>query len=543
MKKDAAWALARPTPAQLNWQDMELGMFVHWFPFPNPDTIQKERLLDPDFRKELLTSCDISEFDAEEWVDAACDLGAKYIVFVAKHGLGFCRWRTEYSDFGLQNTNYPGDMVQELYDSCQKRGIRLGVYISGSSASHGAANQGITTDPAKQEAYNKVYRGWLTELLSRYGDMVEVWFDGSLAIEVGDILQKYAPNAMVFQSYNATIRWVGQEEGYASDPAWNSVSRYDALSGVSTQKHGNPDGECWMPLECDARLRREWTYNPDPKNKLHTLDELLNMYYQSVGHGAVLLINHAPNPKGKIEPADRARMKELGDEIRRRFSHPLAQTAGEGLIHEISFEKPQQVDHVVLMEDIRYGERIRGYRLEGLTDGVWSLLCTGSAVGHKKIDFFQTRQVTKLRLTIAGYVGTPILRSMEAYYVGSTPDIPPMPDNETFRVADFGIESLESYDEVKNRTTTLRYQIAQYIAAAGEYELWFDYDTEKKLIFDSASLVIEGASHPDYLTVMEDGQHFRLYLGGVSPEIAFTASLSMPNYYDISGRVYIKRVW
>lgn len=175
----------------------------------------------------------------------------------------------------------------------------------------------------------------------------------------------------MFQSKYANIRWVGQEEGYASDPAWNSLSRVDGITGTATQTHGDPDGDAWIPLECDARLRDSWLYSEAPNNKLNSLDKLMEMYYRSVGHGSNLLINHAPHASGRIRDEDMRRMKEFGDEIRRRFGHPIAQTSGEGTVVELDLGKKQQVDHVITMEEISGGERIRAYSIEGFDGVAW----------------------------------------------------------------------------------------------------------------------------------------------------------------------------
>ncbi len=542
---EKAWSLARPTADQLAWQDMEMGMFIHWFPMYEPEFIYRlpehqAELRDPEFQKKIAASFDLAP-DPEQWAQAAEDMGAKYVVFVAKHFFGFCRWQSEQTEFCMKNVKWKdgkGDVVGEFYEACKKRGIRFGVYICGDSVTYGAKNRGITENKEDQENYNRVYRAWLTELLTKYGEMCEVWFDGSLAIDVRDILGKYAPHAMVFQSRNATIRWVGQEEGYANDPAWNSVPRYDALSGVSTQKHGNPDGEVWMPLECDARIRMEWGYHKDESNRLRTLDELLEMYYKSVGRGAVLLLNHAPSTRGVIDEEDMIRGKELGDEIRRRFSHPLAETSGSGEYVEYTFSKPTMVDHIVTMEDIRMGERIRAYRIEGKSaDGTWSVLAAGSAVGHKKIDFFEEKELTAFRIHILGAVGTPLIRSIKAFFVGSVPHFYDAPAPDQQLVGEFSWELFEQNAQGEQEAN-LNYPIAQFIEAAGEYELTLHIEAGGTFETSDAALVIGGVEHREYVT--EEGDHtYSLYLGGVSGDIWFRvrAHGGTPR-----GKVYIKRV-
>ncbi len=424
------WALAKPTKAQYEWQDYELGMFIHWMPYTDEQvrplhTNEDGARRDEETLQFISSKLKMSTVDTDQWVRSAVDLGAKYIVFVAKHNVGFTRWQTDTQHpFGIKYSPYKngkGDILLELSESCKKYGVKMGIYMCGDSLVYEAGHGGITKNPAEQTAYTNLYRQWLVEVLSRYGEIAEMWFDSSLKLPVGDILAKYAPNAMVFQSDNATIRWVGNEEGWAYYPAWSSLPRYDAITGIATQKNSDPDGEAWMPLECDVPIRDSWVYDPDPRNKLRTLDELMNMYYKSVGRGTTLLINHGPHYEGHIIDEDYNRMKEFGDEIRRRFDNPIAEATGEGEFVEIDLGTKQPIDHVVLMEDIRYGERIRKYVIEGFDGNKWVQLANGSSVSHKKIDFFPTVDVTKVRFRGIKSVGNPLIRSMKVYNVGTIP--------------------------------------------------------------------------------------------------------------------------
>ena len=223
---------------------------------------------------------------------------------------------------------------------------------------------------------------------------------------------------MIFQSPYATIRWVGNEEGIAAYPAWNSVTAEDARSGVATNEHGNPDGDAWMPLECDARIRANWFWTQDNEKTLKSLDQLMDMYYQSVGNGAVLLLNHTPDTTGRIPEPDAVRAAEFGGEIRRRFGTPLAETQGTGESLELDLAGPQVMDHIVVMEDIPEGERIRSYTVEGWDGEAWSILCQGTAVGHKRIERLAPVTVTRLRLNCKGSVATPLIRKFAAYHAG-----------------------------------------------------------------------------------------------------------------------------
>lgn len=251
--------------------------------------------------------------------------------------------------------------------------------------------------------------------MSQYGEIFEVWFDGSIVVPVGDILEKYAPRAMVFQGPHATIRWVGNEDGVAPYPAWNSLPAESAKSGVATAVDSDPDGDAWLPIECDARIRSDWFWTSTNAHTLKSVDQLMDMYYRSVGHGAVLLLNHTPDTRGLIPEEDVKRGAEFGAEIRRRFAKSLAETKGKGEIVELALGEPTKIDHVITMENILQGERVRQYVIEGLINGQWNELCRGTAIGHKKIDRLKRVKVTKVRLRCTKVAAEPHIRKLAVY--------------------------------------------------------------------------------------------------------------------------------
>ena len=404
---------ARPTPQQAAWQDFEVGMFIHFA----PNTWQDQEYDDLSTPLERINP---EKLNTDEWVQAARGLGAGYIVFVAKHVGGFCMWQTRTTDYSIGHTPWRGgrgDVLGDLAGSCRKANMPLGVYISPADRRHNAEVGGKCATPEAQAAYDKLYREQLTEVLSRYGSMVEVWFDGSLGTQVGDLLKQYAPTAMVFQGPHATIRWVGNEEGIAPYPAWNSVPEKAARSGVATARDGDPDGTAWLPNECDARIRREWFWNTKNASSLKSVDALMKMYYASVGHGSVLLLNMTPDTTGAFPAADVKRAAEFGAEIRRRFGKSLAETGGRGAEVTLNLPGPTPINHVVIMEDITQGERVREYVVQGQVDGRWVKLSGGTAVGHKKIDPFKTATVSAVRLKCSKSNAEPIVRKLAVYRV------------------------------------------------------------------------------------------------------------------------------
>jgi len=408
--------LARPTPEQVEYQDMELQMFVCL----DPCTWQDR---DYDDHSTPLEEINLELLDTDQWCEVAKSWGAGQILFVAKHTGGFCWWQTDTSEYSVKNTPWrdgKGDVLNDLAESCRKYDLKLAVYVYPGDDTWGAyiGGGGRTTDPEKQEGYNKVFRQQLTEVWTRYGAIAELWFDGSCIIEIGDLIERYAPKAMILQSPHATLRWVGNEQGWAPYPAWNAVRREDGETGVATAAHGDPDGDMWMPLEVDTvNVHPHWWFWKSQGRTLKTVDELMQHYYDSVGRGAVLLLNSTPDTTGLIPEEDVAQYAAFGAEIKRRFGQSIAETTGEGEIVELDLGAPTRVNHVITMEDIREGERVREYVLEGLADGEWRQLAEGTSIGHKRIDCFPAVEIEKLRIRVTGSAADPHIRRLAAFHM------------------------------------------------------------------------------------------------------------------------------
>ena len=409
--------LAVPTKQQAEWQDYEVGMFIHFA----PNTWQDK---EGDDLSQPLGELNPARLDTDQWVRAAESMGAKYLVFVAKHVGGFCWWQTETTDYGVKQIPWrggKGDVMADLAASCKKRGMNLGVYLSPDDRHLGVGVGGKADDPAKQSAYEQIFRRQLTELLSRYGAIKEVWFDGSLVFDVGDILRERAPAAVVFQGPQASIRWVGNEDGRAPYPAWNAVQSGKKTWGTYTAEDGDSEGDRWLPNECDARIRSTWFWRTDNLQTLKTVDQLMDMYAKSVGRGAVLLLDNTPDTSGLIPETDMKRSAEFGAEIQRRFGTPVIDTAGSGDNLEMMLSAPRPVNATMVMEDISQGERVREYVIEGKAGGPWQLLASGTAIGHKKIDQFEPMNVSELRLRVTRSVGKPLIRKFAAFAYSSVP--------------------------------------------------------------------------------------------------------------------------
>lgn len=414
-----ATALATPTAAQYAYHELERIQFVCL----DPCTWQGREY---DNHTTDLKDMKLPKLDVDQWCEAAKSWGAKELLLVAKHTGGFCWWQTETSDYSVKNIAWKdgkGDLVDEVAKACKRHGLKLGMYIYPGDDQWGAriGSGGRTSDPAKQEAYNKVLRTQWTEVLSRHRDnIMELWFDGSCVVPVSDVLEKFVGDRVVYlQGPLANLRWVGTESGVAPYPGWNTLAKKDLDTGVSTAIHGDPDGDAWAGLECDTTLYdHNWFWSKRNESKRKSLEHLVSLYYRSVGRGATFLLNSTPNTDGLIPEGDMARYKQLGDELERRFSNPLGETKGRGLVHTIRFDQPTRINQFKIMEDYREGHRIREFVVEARTvDGEWIELNHGTAVGRKRIVMFEPVEITAVTLRITKNVNEPIIRELKVYFV------------------------------------------------------------------------------------------------------------------------------
>jgi alpha-L-fucosidase len=366
------------------------------------------------------------------------------------------------------------------------------VYLFPGDRSLGIGGGGRARDAAKQDAYNKIFRQQLREALeiaSKHAPLTEVWFDGSCAVEVGDIIRQCAPNAVVFQGPQASIRWVGNEAGQLEyDKSWSTLAQKELATGLATARHSDPNGDAWAPLEVNTRLyARHWFWSPKNESTRKSLDELMRFYYASAGQGAVVLLNSTPNTDGLIPEGDVKRYRELGDEIRRRFDKPLAQASGSGETIELDLGSPSLVNHAVIMEDYVQGERIRGYVLEGFDGKKWAQLSQGSHVGRKRIDCFPDAVVSRLRLRVTQSAGQPLIRSFQAFRVSN------------FRLAEgqplrSGLVQCGSWrsGDFRDGKTVLDLKLTGYITEAGQWEVVFQPAGGGELTLKDEMMVEEG---------------------------------------------------
>ena len=419
--------LPRPTPEQAAWQDFELGLFIHYdIPVFKPgwDHRQYDQRPEPGVFNP-------SKLNTDQWLEATQALGAKYAVFVAKHGSGFMCWQSDLYPYGMKQSPYKngqGDIVRDFVASCRKYGIRPGLYAHMGCNGYlevdnpGLVNRGRGGDAEKQARYARTCEAMLRELWGRYGELAEVWFDGGVldpdkgGPNVVPILRQLQPKAVVFQGPAASIRWIGNEDGVAPYPCWATAPEGRDYNGA-----GTPDGPRWLPGECDVPIRQGvWLWEPNTESRLLSVDQLMDLYYRSVGHNCNLLLNANPGPDGLIPAPDMKRYQEFGAEIRRRFGKSVAETTGRGSTVELALPQPTRIDHVVTMENILEGERVREYVIDGLVGDVWRELCRGSSIGHKKIDRFAPTEVSQVRWRCLKSVAEPDIRRLAVYAVHAT---------------------------------------------------------------------------------------------------------------------------
>ena len=538
--------LPRPSSVQMLWHDMELTMFVHF----GPATWQDQEY---DDLSTPLDRINPSNLDTDQWAEVAESYGAKIIVFCAKHTGGFAWWQTGTTDYGVKETPWKGgkgDVMADLAASCKKKGIRLGVYLSPEDRYLGAGMGGKTADPSKQADYERIYRRQLTELLTRYGDIYELWVDGSLIFDISDIIDKYARKAVILQSSSATIRWVGNEMGFAPYPAWNGIMEADARSGNSTAAHGNPDGNVWMPIEVDVSIRRPtWFWKTWSEKNLLSVDELMKIYYCSVGRGTVFLINACPDTTGSIAPEEARRFAEFGKEIRDRFGNPVKEVRGKGYELLMEFDGLQGVDNIMLMEDISKGERVRSFRLEGKTGGEWVHIFTGSAIGHKLIQQIPAGTYEGIRLVVDRSVGRPHIRKMAAFHTGK-PYIELPVVKENWNLRNVGVWDIDS-DRAGYKDITLdltefcrraaAYEIAFVVKGGGYKDAVFSYDwantgewednlgREEQLVISDVSLRFAGVEADHYLYPSgEKRNRVKFNLTGIPSELLVNLKIAVP---------------
>lgn len=440
-----------PTQHQLAWQELEYYLFIHFGPNTFTDVEWGDGREDP-------SVFNPTELNTDQWASIAKEAGMKGIIITAKHHDGFCLWPSEYSTHTVRESPWrdgKGDLLQELSQSCKKYDLQMGVYLSPWDQNHPTYNTA---------EYNQTFANTLTEVLTNYGPIFEQWFDGATDGSSNQVydwdlfhqtVYKHQPQAIIFSDVGPGARWIGNERGYAGETNWSKLNTKGFTPGAGSPdlkilNEGEKQGKEWIPGEVDVSIRPGWFYSPSTDDKVKTVDQLMDIYYASVGRNANLLLNVPPNRKGLIHPTDSTRLMEFKKARDEAFQTNLAlgaqaeasntrgnakQYQANNLFNgnknsywttdndittasiEIQLPTITTFNSILLQEYIPLGQRITDFHIEywntDLND--WKTLSKATTIGYKRI--LRTPEVTtnKIKVVINNSLAEPILSNIELY--------------------------------------------------------------------------------------------------------------------------------
>lgn len=454
-----------PSENQLRWQEMEYYAFIHY----SINTYTDQEWGDGSNDPRLFNP---SGFDARQWARVAKEAGMKGIILTAKHHDGFCLWPSEYTEYSVKNSpwkNGQGDLVKEVADACKEYGLKLGIYLSPwdrNRADYGHAG------------YITYFRNQLTELLTNYGEIFEVWFDGANGgtgyyggarenrkidrttyydwLNTYKLIRELQPKAVIWNDNGdrADLRWVGTEEGYVGETNWSLLYAGGDVP-ENMLRYGVENGEAWVPGEVNTSIRPGWFYHEYEDSRVKNLPRLMETYYKSIGRNAPLLLNFPIDRRGLIHENDEREVLAFARAVKEAFAVNLAKKAkitasnvrgkNYAAAHvtrgkkdsywatedqvtsaslTLDFGRPTEFNRFVVQEYIRLGQRVKAFRLEALVNNEWKELkdqwVTGGSgtttIGYKRIIGFPTVKARKLRFTITDSKASPLISAIEVYH-------------------------------------------------------------------------------------------------------------------------------
>jgi alpha-L-fucosidase len=460
-----------PSERQLAWHEMEFYAFVH---FSLNTFTDKEW----GYGNESPKLFNPTQLDCRQWARIFKDAGMKGIIITAKHHDGFCLWPSRYTDHSVKNSPWKdgkGDVIRELSNACKEYGLKFGIYLSPwdrNNASYGTPE------------YITYYRNQLRELLTNYGEVFEVWFDGANGgtgwyggadenrhvdrktyydwPNTIKIVRELQPMAVIFSDAGPDIRWVGNEAGWAPKTNWCLLRRDEFYPGSPNYKQlpkGHENGTHWVPAEVDVSIRPGWFYHPSEDHKVKSLKQLLDIYYHSVGRNASFLLNVPPDRRGLIHEEDVRQLKRLAAQLKKDFADDLtrhkgvAVTAGnirgksekygpQNTIDEnkdtywatddsvkvssviIDFGKPLTFNRFLVQEYIRLGQRVKGFTLDYQDGNTWKNIAQETTIGHKRILRFPSVTARKVRFTVTDSKACPVISNISIYKAPKLMDPP-----------------------------------------------------------------------------------------------------------------------
>jgi alpha-L-fucosidase len=416
--------VTRPVPSapQLEWQRDELAMFVHFGinTFTNREWgtgTEDPALFAP------------ARLDARQWARAARQAGHRAMILTAKHHDGFCLWPTRTTSHSVAKSPWrggDGDLVREFTDACKAEGLRAGLYLSPWDR-----NSPVYGDSPR---YNDLYAEQLTELLTGYGPLAEVWFDGANGEgpngrrqvydwpRVWALVRRLQPGAVMFSDAGPDVRWCGNERGTAGEPNWSAVDPaavpFPGATGpgvIRALQHGDPDGAVWRPAEADTSIRPGWFYHPEEDSRVRSVDNLVDLYFASVGRNAKLLLNVPPAPDGLLHDTDVSRLTASRDRLRALFATDVAagaratwrRTGERTAVAELDLGREVTASIARLAEDITKGQAVARFTLSGSDGTSWRVLATGATIGYARLARFEPVKLRRVRLTIEDAAARP----------------------------------------------------------------------------------------------------------------------------------------
>jgi alpha-L-fucosidase len=404
------------------WQRDELAMFLHF----GVNTFTDREWGDGREEPAIFAP---NELDARQWARTAREAGFRVLILTAKHHDGFCLWPTKTTTHSVASSPWrggQGDVVRELVDACRAEGLGTGLYLSPwdrHEPSYG--------DSAR---YNDLYCAQLTELLTNYGPLRELWFDGANGEgpngrhqvydwpRIWGLVRRHQPEAVMFSDAGPDVRWIGNERGLAADTNWSTVDPkvvpYPGASGDAVMdmlQHGDPEGSVWRPGETDVSIRPGWFYHAGEDDRVKNSDALVDLYFTSVGRNSKLLLNVPPTRAGKLHERDVANLIAMRRRLTSLFAEDLARgrsqdwrgTGPRTAFLDIDLGQTRTIAIADLREDVTQGQAVARYSVLGSAGGAWQPLSRGTTIGYRKLDRFTPIAVRRVRVEIVDAVAPP----------------------------------------------------------------------------------------------------------------------------------------
>lgn len=457
-----------PEPKQVEWQQMETYAFIHFGLNTFNDREWGYGDTDP-------KTFNPTNLDCEQWAQTLVKAGMKGVILTAKHHDGFCLWPFEGTDYSVKNSpwkNGQGNVVKELSEACKKYGLKFAVYLS--PWDRHQANYGTPE-------YLPYFYAQLHDLLTNYGPVFEVWFDGANGGDgwyggakdirtidrknyynyprIYEMLDSIQPQAIIFSDGGPGCRWVGNEKGFAGATNWSFLRKGEVHPGYDKSyelQYGHPDGNQWVPAECDVSIRPGWFYHPEEDDRVKSPDQLVDLYYRSVGHNATLLLNFPVDRRGLIHPVDSANAVRFHEMIQQQLKTNLVagmtpkvsnERGGDFVASaltddnfdtywatedgvttadiEFSFDTPTRMNRMMLQEYIPLGQRVKAFVVEYLDKDTWlpvKLNEETTTIGYKRLLRFETVETKGIRIRITDARGPLCLSNVGVYDAGNVSD-------------------------------------------------------------------------------------------------------------------------